>query len=337
MAKPTGIPGFDDDEENELEENLEVDPDETEHDDPEEEADVDLDQLEDEPEDLDADESEEIEDAEAEEEYSEVEMSDAEDDTPDYIRSETERVKPKKSEVILKARQKEPTAEKRGPGRPKKEVMLLSDTKALATTDTMSKSKMLFNKAMSNFVDQALSDNEEDLVDVEFKNAKSTSFVDALGNLPVISHELEILGAESNKFKRVEELAVLHKLRNQCDKQIDAEAKTLELLETKLDEMLADFENASPEDILNMQAAVRNSREATAGMIKTFEHLIMVERKSGSRPWGPRSPRTQNITYFQGMQNLHRGNRGGGDDANGKPKKARPLSATEAETYAVKS
>lgn len=265
------------------------------------------------------------------EEYDEIELGEEDDGTViDYIEPEIKRVEAEVQATKKKAgRPRKVKADENLPAVKEEGEIVAADGAMEIST------KLVFKKAMSNFFDQAIKMDSKNLADVELGNAKSTSFVEALGTLPAISHELEIIGAEEYKFKRKDELEILNALKAQCLTQVQAEDQTIALIQAKLADLVENVEEATPESISMLQNALELSRGSTSRMVKTFEQLIQLERKSGSRPWGQNKATTRNINYFTGLEGLRNGNLGGGGDPakpKGDIKKPREMTPEELES-----
>lgn len=157
--------------------------------------------------------------------------------------------------------------------------------------------RLLTEKAQELICEQALMDKEiKDLTikDLETSRAKTNNFLEALSGLVEISHRIELLSAEKDKFKRKDELDLLHALRETTTKQAKLLSETTDIAAQhlkNLEEKLANEEN--PEEITKicdsielMQTNLERGVDTNQKLAATANRIIQTERFSGGRGWG---------------------------------------------------
>lgn len=171
------------------------------------------------------------------------------------------------------------------------EVTKFSD---IATIDY----NLVAKTAVELFADQALlGKNATDITikDLETSRAKSNNFMEAIAGLVEISHKVELLSAEKDKFKRADELRTLNMQRDMIEMQTKGVHKTLEMaierleqLEKNLREGFADEdeENKVTDQIAMMQQVMTMSVDTGQKLVASLSRLIQLERYSGGRSWG---------------------------------------------------
>jgi len=185
--------------------------------------------------------------------------------------------------------------------------------------------KQVYEKAVEIFSEQALLNkkpSEVTLKDIELSRAKASNFLEAISGVLEIGHQVEILSAEQNKFKRGYELTILQKLLKSCDMQASFVEKNLTIIQERLDALFKN-DDADPEQIALLQSIMNSSIDASQKIIASMARLVQLERMSGSRPWGREKSQQTNIAMINALE-----------PQSEKPKEApRKLTAEDLEQY----
>ncbi|TFH07779.1 MAG: hypothetical protein E4H07_08645 [Nitrosomonadales bacterium] len=183
----------------------------------------------------------------------------------------------------------------------------------------------VLEKAVEIFSDQAMLDKDISAIsvkDLEISKAKANNFLDAIAGVVEISHQVEVISAAKDNFKRSDELNVLNSLRRSCE----LGANGVEKLLTKavqymeyLSELPA--EEVTVEQLANMQAVMNENIGTSQKLIASLSRLIQLERLSGNRPYGSVRSSTLSVGHIKAF---------GEEDLPGVRKSAaRPLSSEE--------
>lgn len=205
--------------------------------------------------------------------------------------------------------------------------MLPTSKRDLANMDF----EKVYETALRLFSDQALLDKKDiskvTIKDLEAARAKSDSFLESLGHLFEINHQVELLQADKYKFKRKDELDLLHSLRKSCTMMAKSLEKNLEITIAKLGDierrMVDDPAGVDYEELAGVQAVMNSCVDTSQKLIASTSRLIQTERYSGTRPWGHSRGGTKNIGTIEGLDNRERS-----DDRSGQ-KGPRPLTEGE--------
>ncbi len=173
--------------------------------------------------------------------------------------------------------------------------------------------RSLFQKATALIKEQSLIDTDPSKITLrgmELSKAKANAMLEALHNIVLVTHTAEILGADSQKFKRADEMNVLTPLLRSFSHAAMASEKSMSILVKKLEdaEESMKIESGSLEEeetksrILNYiqqayGACVDNNNKVVAGMAR----LIQLERFSQNRPWGPAASNRGNLSYIESL------------------------------------
>lgn len=194
-----------------------------------------------------------------------------------------------------------------------KELSILnSSMESVATMDF----EKVFTKAVEIFADQAMLDKKPEEVDIkelEISKAKANNFLAAISGVIEISHQVEVLSAENDKFKRKDELAILHSLRRSCEMSAKTLEGNMQITQEKLTAMQEDIENVEPDQIFTLQTVMHSNIDAGQKLIGSISRLIQLERLSGSRPWGASKQGSLSLSLIKGLD---------GADEGGDPTKA---------------
>jgi hypothetical protein len=190
----------------------------------------------------------------------------------------------------------------------------------------------MFQHAMEAFSEQMLTPKKNiSLLDIEITKAKGARFSEVLGNIMALSHDLEIMSAEKDRFARKDELALMNNLRKQCEIQADLGLKNMQIAQKKLE----DCEDMEIEDIVRLQAVLDANIESTQKVIASASRLIQLERYSGNRPWGARQSKPANISYIQKLEES-KDPTTGGSTTKGKNTPTRKISIEEMDVLGVR-
>lgn len=162
----------------------------------------------------------------------------------------------------------------------------------------------MFEQAMELFAEQALltkGAKSAKLADIELTKAKADSFLNAVSNLISISHQMDLVAEEKNRFQRKDELHLLNTLREICTKQAEAAKKTMDLISDKLEKCYEDPKSFRAEDVVMFHNLLEASIDSTQKIIASSSRLIQLERNSGSRPWGRAGGSSMPIGYISGL------------------------------------
>lgn len=166
--------------------------------------------------------------------------------------------------------------------------------------------EQVFRKAVSLFSKQAMlhENDEETLASIELTDSKANSFLKSIHNLMSISHEIDIMSAEKDRFRRKDELRILNNLREQCELQSQAGLNTMQMISKRLNE-LQNAISGDPidlEEIANLQALLDNAVVNTQRVVASTSRLIQLERTSGSRPLGKQDSRSTSIAHIKALE-----------------------------------
>ena len=127
-----------------------------------------------------------------------------------------------------------------------------------------------------------------DLLELETRRAKTENFKASLRGIMEVSHELELLSAKSEQFKRKDELALLNSLRLSCTKHAKALENVGNLIMDRIETMMVDPTTIDMKELDALQeAAIRNLKQLES-VVAQSEQIIRIERMSGGRPYGHR-------------------------------------------------
>jgi len=169
-----------------------------------------------------------------------------------------------------------------------KELTTKSTGMSLENVASMDFEKV-FHKAVEIFSDQMMLEkdpNEITVKDLEVSKAKANNFLDAIAGVLEISHQVEVLSAEKDKFKRSDELRVLNSLRRSTEKCALGLESTISMAQERLEMLMQDISQADPEKIAMLQAVLNSCVETGQKLIGSMSRLVQLERMSGGRVWG---------------------------------------------------
>ena len=189
--------------------------------------------------------------------------------------------------------------------------------------------KML-DRAVSLVSDQALLDEKgkTTLASIELTKAKVDNFLSSLTHVMEISHELELMYSEKDRFKRSDELDLLNSLRKQCTMHSKLGMRNMELAQEHLERIIESPE-VETDEILKLQSVIDCNIDSTQKIIASVSRLIQLERYSGGRSWGKRKSSTNAITYIKGLKDEEDGNDLGGGSTRGQRRATRRISPAE--------
>lgn len=171
--------------------------------------------------------------------------------------------------------------------------------------------EQVFQTAVGLFSDQAMLKEKDiskvTIKDLEAARAKSDSFLESIGHIFEISNQVELLQADSKKFKREDELNLLHSLRRSCQMMAEALETKLKITVAKLGDMekkLAESpDEVDIEQLIGVQAVMQSCVDTSQKLIASSSRLIQAERFSGLRPWGHSKSKGASISTIEGLDN----------------------------------
>lgn len=206
-----------------------------------------------------------------------------------------------------------------------KELALSSVVTSLGDVAQMDFSKV-FDKAIEVFSSQAMLDkpaSEVTIKDLEISKAKANNFLDAIAGIIEISHQVEVLSAEKEKFRRQDELDILNSLRRTIAIQSKALEKNAHIAAQQLEHISSQMEDAESalavdsERLALIQSVLNSSIDIGSKLISSAAKLIHLERHSGGRVWGNNRYAAGNIRLIDGLDKA--------DKTKGKPGAMRGL------------
>jgi hypothetical protein len=147
----------------------------------------------------------------------------------------------------------------------------------------------VFEKAIEIFSDQAMLDksvSDITIKDLEISKAKANNFLDAIAGVIEISHQVDVLSAERDKFRRKDELAILNSMRRTVATQTEALEKNAMIASAQLSKMMETPETIDAERLALLQSVLNSSIDVGSKLISSASKLIHLERHSGGKPWG---------------------------------------------------
>ena len=178
----------------------------------------------------------------------------------------------------------------------------------------------VFKKALELLSDQAMLGQDTkniSIKDLEISRSKVNNFLSAIGGILEISHQVELLSAEKDKFRRKDELTILNSLRRCCEMSAKTLEGNMKLTQGKLNALEADINEVSPESIAILQSVLHSNIDAGQKLIGAISRLIQLERLSGARSWGGHRDTNPSITLIEG---LDKGDRGKNKSSRGAPR-----------------
>lgn len=163
----------------------------------------------------------------------------------------------------------------------------------------------VMEKACEIFGGQALLDkkaSEITLKDLEIGKAKANNFLDAVQGILEIGHQVEIMSADQNKFKRQDELDILHSLLRSVSKISGTLEKTIDVITKKIDRML-ELEEVDIEEVTLLQGMLQVNIDSTQKVIASAGKVINIERVSGGRIWGSRTSGSSQVSVVEKLEN----------------------------------
>lgn len=152
--------------------------------------------------------------------------------------------------------------------------------------------KGVLNEAVRVFSDQALITKNSDnvtLKDLQLAKGKAENYLSAVAGLIEISHKVELLTAEKDKFKRVDELRLLNNLRNQFEKAASFSDKLMDMCMSQLESLESELMTNTKDvtgiilKISAVQEFMSNAIVALTNINNGTSKLIKIERESGGR------------------------------------------------------
>lgn len=124
--------------------------------------------------------------------------------------------------------------------------------------------------------------------EIQLSKAKSENFLASIAGMIEISHTVEVLRAEKDKFKRKDELRLLNRLFKQYDRISTFSEKALDLSMDQLEALDEDFaeEGLTEEGLQRMgmlHGYMENSVNTLNSLARGISGLIKTERSSGAR------------------------------------------------------
>lgn len=218
------------------------------------------------------------------------EIEDVEDES---IEERREKIREREAKTRRKAKKKwkekeEIKKEIRGSGGREVGEVRRSEIAVSGGLVEMDFSKM-FDKAVEIFNEQMGFDKDPKdikLADLELSRAKAKNYIEAIANIAEISHQVEVLKAERDKFKRSDELGVLNSLMRTLQGQASITERSAQMIQDKMDEYESDMSQVGPEELALLQTVLQSNIDTTSKIIAGTSRLIQVERLSGGRSWG---------------------------------------------------
>ena len=160
----------------------------------------------------------------------------------------------------------------------------------------------VYERAVTIFSEQTMLNKDPDKVtlkDIELSRSKAANFLDAISGVLEIGHQVEVLSAETNKFKRKDELEILQDLLLTCKKQAKFVSRNIDLAQERLEE-LYETEDPDSEQIALLSNIMNCSIDSSQKIISSMARLVQLERMSGSRPYGNSK---SNISHYSSDSN----------------------------------
>lgn len=167
----------------------------------------------------------------------------------------------------------------------------------------------IFNKAVEIFGEQALlTKKPEDITiaDLELSRLKSGNFLESLRGLQEVSHQMEVISAEKDRFKRGDELKILNSLLRTCASSATCLEDNVNIAYEKLSDMKENITDADPEKLAMLQSVINSNVDTAAKLTSSLSRLIQLERMSGSRPWGDKKLPMANAAQLSAWQEMER-------------------------------
>lgn len=158
---------------------------------------------------------------------------------------------------------------------------------------------------------------------LELGRAKASSFLDAINGLLEVSHQVELLQAEQYKFKRTDELKIMHSLRRLCGHQAKNLEKTVKIASKRLEELMEGIDedlvgSERADAIAQMQSVISSNIDGAAKVTSSFSRLVQLERISGGRPWsGNNRGKATNPGAVKLLSEVEERNKDGSEDIRG--------------------
>jgi hypothetical protein len=195
--------------------------------------------------------------------------------------------------------------------------MVTKDT-SLSSYEGILDFKEMFSNAMDLFKEQALSaKNSKTISQLELTKAKVNNFNDSIDHITALSHTLEILGADKDRFRRKDELTILNNLRHQCEMQSNIGLANLNMVQNKMIAM-AESGEVDAEEMRILQGTLDANIDSAQKVINSVSKLIQLERYSGNRPWGRKANSAPAIGYIKGLDAENETTAGGDSMRGGK-------------------
>lgn len=192
----------------------------------------------------------------------------------------------------------------------------------------------LYDKALKVFSEQAMMGAEGTDIDVaalKKSKMKSENFLDAVAGILEIAHKVDLLEAQKDKFKRVDELRILNSLRTQFEKSAEFSDQILDSCRGQLEHLMREMETGVL-DLENIEklSMMQGIMERAVGNLSTISsgttRLIKSERETGGRSSGTTGGGNNiNVTSFLdsfgggGKGGSGGGGKGGSDESNKLP------------------
>jgi hypothetical protein len=192
---------------------------------------------------------------------------------------------------------------------------------------------MIYAKASEYFKELAGFDGEDvTITSLEVSKRKADNFLSSMSGLLEIAHQVEVLSAERDKFRRKDELDVLNSLRRACAKASNSLEQTMGMAEDRMEMLRANPEGVDPESIALLQSVLHQSIDTAQKLISAFSRLVQLERMSGGRPFGAVKAATMSsMNLIQGLSEADQQNKMTGFAKSGGKVSVRALSEEEYE------
>jgi hypothetical protein len=192
---------------------------------------------------------------------------------------------------------------------------------------------MIYQKASEYFKELAGFDNDDvTITSLEVSKRKADNFLSSMSGLLEIAHQVEVLSAERDKFRRKDELEVLNSLRRACGMASNSLEHTMKMAQDRMNVLMNAPEGVDPESIALLQSVLHQSIETAQKLISAFSRLVQLERMSGGRPFGAaKAAAISNMGLIQGLSEADQQNKMSGFAKSGGKVSVRPLSEEEYE------
>ncbi len=148
----------------------------------------------------------------------------------------------------------------------------------------------VYSKALEIFSDQAMLGKDPTKIsvkDLEISKAKANNFLDAIAGIVELSHQVEVISASKDNFKRSDELSVLNSLRRTCEISAKGIERLLKKAIVHMEYLEGlDEDQVSVQDLASMQNILNENITTSQKLIASLSRLIQLERMSGNRPFG---------------------------------------------------